>query len=167
MERIYLIIVSREGNHARFELLSKIFESFNVMGSIPPPVCLWACKEKYNLCMNRKSLDRESLDRVSWTGTTPTHTGVVIFDNPWSWYRYLALCPLTLYVIVDTLLHFTRHVPTIVTLRLSNRFAATTLFAYEKFMSPLFMYDHFSGYFELYQSSIFSDWKASQPMLEN
>ena len=65
VERIYLIIVSREGNHARFELLSKIFESFNVMGSIPPPVCLWACKEKYNLCMNRKSLDRESLDRVS------------------------------------------------------------------------------------------------------
>ena len=65
VERIYLIIVSREGNHARFELLSKIFESFNVMGSIPPPVCLWTCKEKYNLCMNRKSLDRESLDRVS------------------------------------------------------------------------------------------------------
>ena len=35
VERIYLIIVSREGNHARFELLSKIFESFNVMGCIP------------------------------------------------------------------------------------------------------------------------------------
>ena len=65
VERIYLIIVSREGNHARFELLSKIFESFNVMGCIPPPVCLWACKERYNLCMNRASLDRESLDRVS------------------------------------------------------------------------------------------------------
>ena len=65
VERIYLIIVSREGNHARFELLSKIFESFNVMGSIPPPICLWACKEKYNLCMNRKSLDGESLGGVS------------------------------------------------------------------------------------------------------
>ena len=24
----------------------------------------------YNLCMNRASLDRESLDRVSWTSTT-------------------------------------------------------------------------------------------------
>ena len=35
VERIYLVIVSREGNHARFELLSKIFESFNVMGCIP------------------------------------------------------------------------------------------------------------------------------------
>ena len=65
VERIYLTIVSREGNHARFELLSKIFEPFNVMGCIPPPVCLWACKERYNLCMNRASLDRESLDRVS------------------------------------------------------------------------------------------------------
>ena len=65
VERIYLIIVSREGNHARFELLSKIFESFNVMGCIPPPVCLWACKERYNLCMNRALLDRETLDCVS------------------------------------------------------------------------------------------------------
>ena len=64
VERIYLIIVSREGNHARFELLSKIFESFNVMGSIPPPVCLSACKQRYNLCMNRASLHRELLDRV-------------------------------------------------------------------------------------------------------
>ena len=54
-----------EGNHARFELLSKIFESFNVMGCIPPPVCLWVCKESHNLCMNRASLDRQSLDRVS------------------------------------------------------------------------------------------------------
>ena len=71
VERIYLIIVSREGNHARFELLSKIFESFNVMGYIPPPVCLWACKERHNLCMNRASLDRQSLDCVSWTSTTP------------------------------------------------------------------------------------------------
>ena len=35
VERIYLIIVSREGNHAWFVLLSKIFESFNVMGCIP------------------------------------------------------------------------------------------------------------------------------------
>ena len=35
VERIYLIIVSREGNHARFELLSKIFESFNVMRVSP------------------------------------------------------------------------------------------------------------------------------------
>ena len=65
VERIYLIIVLREGNHARFELLSKIFESFNVMGCIPPPVCLWACKERYNLCMNRALLDRETLDCVS------------------------------------------------------------------------------------------------------
>ena len=35
VERTYLIIVSREGNHAQFELPSKIFESFNVMGCIP------------------------------------------------------------------------------------------------------------------------------------
>ena len=35
VERIYLIIVSREGNQARFELLSKILESFNVVGCIP------------------------------------------------------------------------------------------------------------------------------------
>ena len=35
VERIYLIIVSREGNHAQFESLSKMFESFNVMGCIP------------------------------------------------------------------------------------------------------------------------------------
>ena len=45
VERIYLIIVSREGNHARFKLLSKIFESFNVMAYIPPPVCLWHTKK--------------------------------------------------------------------------------------------------------------------------
>ena len=64
VNRIYLIIVSREGNHAQFELLSKIFESFNVMGCIPPPICLWACKERHNLCMNLASLDCESLDRV-------------------------------------------------------------------------------------------------------
>ena len=36
VERIYLIIVSKEGNLARFALLSKILESFNVMGCIPP-----------------------------------------------------------------------------------------------------------------------------------
>ena len=60
VERIYLIIVSREGNHAQLELLSKIFASFNVMGNIPRSVCLWACKGRYNLCMNRTSLDRES-----------------------------------------------------------------------------------------------------------
>ena len=60
VERTYLIIVSREGNHARSELLSKIFESFNVMGCIPLSACLWACKERFNLCMNRASLDRES-----------------------------------------------------------------------------------------------------------
>ena len=65
VERTYLVIVSREGNHARSELLSKIFESFNVMGCIPLSACLWACKERFNLCMNRVSLDRESLDRVS------------------------------------------------------------------------------------------------------
>ena len=35
VERIYLIIVLREGNHARFELLSKIFQSFNVMRVSP------------------------------------------------------------------------------------------------------------------------------------
>ena len=45
VERICLIIVSREGNHAWFELLSKIFESFSVMGCIPPPVCLWHAKK--------------------------------------------------------------------------------------------------------------------------
>ena len=38
VERIYLIIVSREENHAQFELLSKIFESFNVMGCISQSV---------------------------------------------------------------------------------------------------------------------------------
>ena len=36
VERIYLIIVSREGNHAQFELLSKIFQPFNGMGYIFP-----------------------------------------------------------------------------------------------------------------------------------
>ena len=36
VERIYLIIVSKEGNLARFALLSKILEFFNVMGCIPP-----------------------------------------------------------------------------------------------------------------------------------
>ena len=35
VKRIYLIIVLRERNHARFELLSKIFESFNVMRVSP------------------------------------------------------------------------------------------------------------------------------------
>ena len=65
LRRIYLIIVSREGNHDRFELLSKIFESFNVMGCNPPLVCLWACQERYNLYVNNASLDRVSLNRVS------------------------------------------------------------------------------------------------------
>ena len=36
VERIHLIIVSREGNHAQFELLSKIFQPFNGMGYIFP-----------------------------------------------------------------------------------------------------------------------------------
>ena len=31
----------------------------------PPASVFMACKERYNLCMNRASLDRESLDRVS------------------------------------------------------------------------------------------------------
>ena len=31
------------------------------MKRIPPPVCLWACKERYNLYMNRASLDLEWL----------------------------------------------------------------------------------------------------------
>ena len=166
VERIYLVIVSREGNHARFELLSKIFESFNVM-RVSPLQSVYGHAKKviiyawivHRLCNHH--------DCVSWTSTTPTHTGVGIFDNPWSWDRYLALCPFTLRVTADTFLHFSRHIPTIVTLRLSNHFAATTLLAYEKFMSPLFISGHFSGYFELYQSSIFSDWKASQSMLEN
>ena len=35
VERIYLVIASREGNHARFELLGKIFESLNVIGCAP------------------------------------------------------------------------------------------------------------------------------------
>ena len=30
-----------------------------------------ACKERYNLLMNRESLDRESLDCVSCSSTTP------------------------------------------------------------------------------------------------
>ena len=54
-----------EGNNARFELLSKIFKPFNAIGCIPPSVCFWACKERYNLCKNRASLDSELLDRVS------------------------------------------------------------------------------------------------------
>ena len=167
MERIYLIRVSREGNHARFELFSKIFQSFNVMGSVPPPICLWAWKEKYNLCMNRKSLDPEPLVGVSWTSTSPTQTRVVTFENPYSLDSYLALCPFTLCVTVDTLLHFTRHLPTIVTLWLSNRFAAATLLTYEKFMSHLFISGHFSSYLELYHCNVFSDGKPSQPILEN
>ena len=39
VERIYLIIVSRERNNARFELLSKTFEPFNVMECVPSQVC--------------------------------------------------------------------------------------------------------------------------------
>ena len=45
VERIYLIIVSREGNQARFELLSKILESFNVVGCIPLQ-CVYGHAEK-------------------------------------------------------------------------------------------------------------------------
>ena len=45
VERIYLIIVSREGNQARFELFSKIFESFNVVGCIPLQ-CVYGHAEK-------------------------------------------------------------------------------------------------------------------------
>ena len=80
--------VSREGNHSWFELLSKIFEPSNVMGCIPPLVCLWACKERNNSCMNRELLDRESLDRVSWTSTTPLCQGsefAKVLNIPRSW----------------------------------------------------------------------------------
>ena len=36
-----------------------------------PPVSLFVVsKERYNLCMNRASVDHESLDRVSWTSKT-------------------------------------------------------------------------------------------------
>ena len=47
------------------------------------------------------------------------HTGAVIFDNLW------ALCPFTIRVTVDTLLHSLGYVSTIVTPRLSNHFTAT------------------------------------------
>ena len=33
------------------------------MGCMPPPVCLCACKERYNLCMNRASLNRWIVNR--------------------------------------------------------------------------------------------------------
>ena len=62
VERIYLIIVSREGYHARFELPNKIFESFHVVGCITlqsvyghEKYNLCMGKERYNLCMNRGS----------------------------------------------------------------------------------------------------------------
>ena len=96
VERTYLIIVSREGNHARSELLSKIFESLNVMGCIPLPACLWACKERFNLCMNRASLDRESLDRVSWISTNRKRFTIFSFskniNNSIHWYLKNVVC---------------------------------------------------------------------------
>ena len=55
VERIYLIIVSREGNQARFELFSKIFESFNVVGCIPLQ-CVYGTAKKgiiYALIVHR------------------------------------------------------------------------------------------------------------------
>ena len=61
----YLVIVLSEGNHTRFELLSKTFLTFQCDETYPPPVCLWACKERYNLYMNRASLDLESVGCVS------------------------------------------------------------------------------------------------------
>ena len=45
-----------------------------VLGCIRPASLFMACKERYNLCMNHASLDRESLDRVSWTSTTLIQT---------------------------------------------------------------------------------------------
>ena len=39
-------------------------------GLYPPANLFMACKERYNLCMNRASLDRISLGRVSSTSTT-------------------------------------------------------------------------------------------------
>ena len=85
VERIYLIIVSREGNHARFEWLSKIFESFiQCDGKYPPSlqsVYGHAKKVSYNLCMNRASLDRELLDCVSRTSTTHLYSDVLWILN--------------------------------------------------------------------------------------
>ena len=43
--------------------------------------------EKYNSCMNCALLDRESLDRVSWTNTTPAER---IGHEPYlilNWYK--------------------------------------------------------------------------------
>ena len=56
----YLIIVLRERNQARFESFSKIFKLFNAMWAVSPTSLFMACKERYNLCMNRASLDHES-----------------------------------------------------------------------------------------------------------
>ena len=47
----------------------------------------WACF--HNLCMNRASLDREWLDRVSWTRTTP-----------W-WFLYFWHCPVNTWNQLD------------------------------------------------------------------
>ena len=64
----YLITVLREGNQARFELFGNIFKPFNAVQVLNPPVSLiMACKERYNLFVNRASLDRESLENLSLT----------------------------------------------------------------------------------------------------
>ena len=58
-----------------------LVKSFNFSmwcGLYPPTSLFMACKEKYNSCMNRASLDRESLDRVLWSNTTPSSRVIVI-----------------------------------------------------------------------------------------
>ena len=71
-----------------------------------------------------------------------THTGVEIFDNLWTWDRcfgVLSFYSTWYFETVDTLLHSSRHVPTIVTPRLSNYLTAATLLAYWESMSLLFI----------------------------
>ena len=88
-------VVSREGNHARFELLSKIFES-SMWWDVSPSSLFMACKVRHNLCMNRASLDRESLDRVSWISTNRKRFTIFSFskniNNSIHWYLKNVVC---------------------------------------------------------------------------
>ena len=70
-EKKLLFILSDYSFKGR-ELVSNIFVTymfsnlFLMQYRLYPPVSLFmVCKESYNLCMNRASLDCESLDRVS------------------------------------------------------------------------------------------------------
>ena len=65
--QLYQLFVLRKSNSARFKLSNEVF---NAMKAVFLHVSMFmSCKEKLNLCMNRESLENESLDRVSWTSS--------------------------------------------------------------------------------------------------